>query len=295
MLDISTKNQKPQKWLIVLLGIPNPSLAFLYIGKGLIACAYLIATLFIIWFKYLSPNFKYYLLVLTVTGLVHCWFTTRQVSLNWKKWHVLLYAMTALVGIWFIGKLFIVNVYHTTSDSMMPKIIQGDYLMVKRWGVGHFNQWLGKQYDIRQLKRGDLITFYYPENPKLSYVKRVVGLPNDKVVFRGGYLVLNHQLMNIQKIPEMSNEYETYYSEQFKDHQYIIRRLTLGVEDIFDRFSFMKQCPLVQQEHECTVPKDSVFVLGDNRDESGDSRYWGYVPAQNIIGKVVWMSQLQQP
>jgi signal peptidase I len=295
VLDLPPKDQKPKKWLIVLLSIPNPSLAFLYIGKGLIACTYLIATLLIIWFKYLSPNFKYYLLVLTLSGLVHCWVAAGQLGLNWKKWHVLLYAMTILVGIWFIGKLFIVNVYHATSDSMMPNIVKGDYFMVRRWGAGYFNQSLGKQYDISQLKRGDLITFYYPNNPTLSYVKRVVALPNDQVIFRDGYFVLNHQLMNSQKITEMSSDYESFYSEQLGGNKYVIRRLNYGVENILDRFSFMKSCPLVQGEYQCTVPAGSVFVLGDNRDESGDSRYWGYVPAQNVIGKVVWVSQHQQP
>lgn len=283
--------KKPKKWLIVLFGILNPSFCFLYIGKGMIALAYLIATLLIIWAKYLSIDFKYYLSVLNIIGILHCYAATRQLSSNWKKFHFVFYMIAVLISIWMLCKLFVVNVYHTTSESMTPKIAHGDYLIVRRWGFGYFNQLLRNQYDVAQLKRGDVITFFYPKDPSLSYVKRVIGLPNDKVIFRGGYLVLNHQVMNTQKIPAMSNDFETYYSEHFDENKYLIRRLNLGVEDIFDRFSFMKKCPLVQGEYECTVPAGSVFVLGDNRDESGDSRYWGYVPAQNIIGKVVWMSQ----
>lgn len=284
--------KKPKRWIVIVLALLHPTFAFLYIGKGLIALSYFIGTILIVVLGHYHANFQIGYLVLFVVGILHSLILAKNTTSSWKKLHPVLYVTAIILFFWLLIRLLFINYYQIPAQSMAPNIVQGDYIVMKRWGWGYFNQKFNRPYDIRQLNRGDIIVFDYPLNPSISYIKRVAALPGDTISFYNGKLILNHKVIENIKVASMSNIYETYYLESFGADKYLIR--TLNDAHLESMQTFMNSCPLVKQNHVCTVPANSLFVLGDNRDQSADSRYWGYVPTKNISGKVIWISSSDQ-
>lgn len=286
---------QPRKWLVVLLAILSPVLSLLYIGKGLWALLFFLFNIALKAFQYYYPSeyFDMAAFGLYLTGIVaSCIMGFRLSQANWYRWHLLLKVIALLALVWLVIRLAFINFYHIPVESMAPTIQKGSYIIVRKWGAGYFNRFLNKQLDVNTLQRGEVIVFDYPNKPSVSFTQRVIGLPGDRVALDHGDLVLNGKKVPIL-LRQPANPNIAYYHESLGDagmaaqHYSIMRRLD---QDMSASYQFMQSCPLVNQLYTCTVPAGQVFVLGDNRDQSADSRFWGYVPAQNVIGRVVWIS-----
>ncbi|MCB9229334.1 MAG: signal peptidase I [Deltaproteobacteria bacterium] len=184
----------------------------------------------------------------------------------------------------------IISPYYVPTSSMVPTIKEGDRLLALKLAYNlrlPFTDII--LYQWRNVERGDIIVFKYPNDPKVDYVKRVVGLPGDRIRLRDDVLYVNdqpqlrvsynHQREILQDI-EDNRELRVLFKENLdgKEHW------TVNMKSELRHFS---QSNWPETGRSVTVPEDSVYVLGDNRDNSADSRVWGKVPLSNIQGKAI--------
>ena len=275
---------QPRKWLLIILAVLNP-FGFLYIGQAKWGLFYLfvpcLALLFTLNEQYVSIVFASVYLI----GVIHCLYIGFKPQLKrWDRYHIWLKAFLLFLLLWCVTRLVFFNFYNLPATSMVPNYPQKSYVIMKRWGLGYFNQYLGLKYDLAKLKHGDVIVFDYPVNPSIGYIFRVVALPNDRIAFQNGDVILNGQKLKTEVVNQTNQSGIQLVKESNQASEYLIQRTPERVVD----YPFMQQCAKTDLGYECTVPKDSVFIMGDNREQSADSRFWGYVPAQNILGKSVW-------
>jgi signal peptidase I len=154
--------------------------------------------------------------------------------------------------------------------------------------------------EVNQPQRGEVMVFRYPENPSLDYIKRVVGLPGDVVTYRDKQLTVNGQPVPTE--PQTDFEYNegglnVVSAKRFRevlgqhDHAILINPEVPPVQLVGVRqFPQRENCEYNDSGFTCKVPPGHYFVMGDNRDSSSDSRYWGFVPEANIVGKafMIW-------
>ncbi|MBD3670571.1 MAG: signal peptidase I [Gammaproteobacteria bacterium] len=178
---------------------------------------------------------------------------------------------------------FIVEPFRIPSGSMMPTLVAGDFILVNKFAYGLRLPVLHtKILDTTEPKRGDVIVFRYPENPRDDYIKRVVGVPGDHIVYRNKVLFVNgepaEQLLQGEYVGQGATANMTGASVRTENLTGVKHRILVNYSP-FDR------------EVDFVVPEGEYFVLGDNRDNSRDSRYWGTVPEENLVGKafVIWM------
>jgi signal peptidase I len=178
---------------------------------------------------------------------------------------------TVVIAIFVIT--FIVQAFQIPSESMENTLLIGDYLLVNKLRYGGGGVW-DHIMPYRQVKRGDIIVFHYPVNPSQHFVKRVVGVPGDRIRLSKGTLYVNGVQLNEPYVRHTSQVHDAFRDE--------FPRLTVPVPDVTSKW-WMQMHKLVE-EGQLIVPEGYYFALGDNRDESLDSRYWGFVPRENIIG-----------
>ncbi len=169
---------------------------------------------------------------------------------------------------------FVVQAFQIPSESMENTLLIGDYLLVDKVQYGPRGNW-GEILPYLPVRRGDVIVFKWPVHPEQHFVKRVVGVPGDRI-----RLVNGHVLVNGIPVKEEYAIYKRVPHDAFRD-EFPSRR-------IFNPLMTEKwwaDIPLLLRNGDLLVPEDSYFVLGDNRNESLDSRYWGLVPKENIVGK----------
>lgn len=181
-------------------------------------------------------------------------------------------------------RFFVISAYKIPTSSMAPTLKVGDFIFAYKLPYGIPIPFSGGDRWASELpERGDVVVFRYPGNETVSYVKRVVGLPGDTVVIRNKKLLINeveaeYQLLSDDVISDLpGHEYYRPYREAFDGSSHFVIKNEADEADFFG--------PVV-------VPPGHIFVLGDNRDSSDDSRYWGTVPVRNLEGRVVmiWMS-----
>ena len=159
-----------------------------------------------------------------------------------------------------------------------------------------------KVFDINPPQRGEVMVFRYPENPSLDYIKRVVGVPGDEITFRRQQLLVNGQPAALEPLPPPGfyDEDLLRYFPEFKEklgdveHRILLNpqgQPYYGPDDKIS-FPFRENCRYSAEGVSCKVPAGHYFMMGDNRDNSQDSRFWGFVPDENIVGKAffVWMN-----
>ncbi|MEW5789957.1 MAG: signal peptidase I [Pseudomonadota bacterium] len=185
----------------------------------------------------------------------------------------------------FVIRSFVVEPFKIPSGSMIPTLLVGDFLLVNKFTYGLrlpiVNQ---KITQGSPLQRGDVVVFRYPEDPGKDYIKRVVGLPGDTVAYINKQIVVNGQPVPMQYMGDYS-----YVTEQgyILDTQKYQESLGHHVHDVLivPNSGMSEMDPM-------TVPAGQYFMMGDNRDNSNDSRYWGFVPDDKIVGKamLIWWS-----
>ena len=179
---------------------------------------------------------------------------------------------------------FIAEPFRIPSGSMMPTLLHGDFILVNKFSYGIRLPVLHKKVlDIGMPERGDVAVFRFPKNPADDYIKRVVGLPGDHVAYRDKKLYINGKLMAQVK----NGVYQGEGANSVMNGATVLREnLENQPHDIL-----LKKIGY-SAPGEFTVPQNHYFVMGDNRDHSSDSRIWGFVPEENLVGRafLVWMN-----
>lgn len=179
---------------------------------------------------------------------------------------------------------FVVEPFRIPSGSMMPTLLIGDFILVNKFDYGIRLPVIDKKViDIGAPKRGDVVVFRYPENPSIPFIKRVIGLPGDTISYYDNRLYVNGKL--VEEVPD--GIYRGFWSGQN------MTGANLYTEHLGKlRHSILIEPGYPTAEGTWKVPPHSYFVMGDNRDNSRDSRYWGFVPDKDLIGRafLIWFN-----
>lgn len=191
-----------------------------------------------------------------------------------------------IILIVLLVRSFMVEPFRIPSASMMPTLLDGDFILVSKFSYGIRLPVLNtKIIDVGSPQRGDVFVFRYPENPEIDYIKRVIGVPGDHIVYRNKQLIINGE-------PATQRLIGTYVGEGSGSDMTGARHLQedlLGTEhDIL----LMPGRNIFGGDFEFIVPKGQYFAMGDNRDNSRDSRVWGTVSEKELVGKafMIWMN-----
>ena len=203
----------------------------------------------------------------------------------------------------FLLRSFLVEPFKIPSGSMIPTLHVGDFILVNKYTYGIRLPVIDKKIiDVNSPKRGDVMVFRYPENPSVNFIKRVVGLPGDVIEYRGKQLYINGVAQKQTRNGEynyVESGLRFIHTERYKEdlgghvHPILINPDMPGMHlEAVAEFPHQDNCSYTEQEVKCTVPPDNYFMMGDNRDNSRDSRYWGFVPDRMIVGKAfaIWMN-----
>lgn len=199
----------------------------------------------------------------------------------------------------FVLRSFLFEPFRIPSGSMIPTLHIGDLILVNKYDYGVRLPVINKKIiDINSPQRGDVMVFRYPENPSQDYIKRVIGIPGDKVAYQNKRIYINGQPVSTKRIDDYLHPERLYYSRQYTEKLGQISYKVLNDEDapafIPDAAQFPQRenCLYNNSGVICTVPPGHYFMLGDNRDNSRDSRFWGFVPEENIVGKAffIWFN-----
>lgn len=183
-----------------------------------------------------------------------------------------------------ILRSFLFEPFRIPSASMMPTLLIGDFILVNKYDYGiRLPVIHTKIIDNDTPERGDIVVFRYPEDPSIPYIKRVIGLPGDHIAYRNKTVYINGVRMK-------QEDAGIYYGSGSGFVRGGLSRREEYLDDNIHYILVNSQAPSL--EIEATVPAEHYFVLGDNRDNSRDSRYWGFVPDENLVGRAVmiWMN-----
>ncbi len=203
----------------------------------------------------------------------------------------------------FCLRSFLVEPFKIPSGSMIPTLLVGDFILVNKYTYGIRLPVANlKVLDLNQPQRGEVMVFRYPENPSLDYIKRVVGIPGDKITYQDKQLLVNS--VPVRMVDDGDYEYPEgglnfvrtkRFREKLGEREHLILvhpdAPTLQLGGV-RQFRHRENCEYNDNGFTCTVPAGHFFMMGDNRDSSSDSRYWGFVPEANIVGKafLIWLN-----
>jgi signal peptidase I len=201
----------------------------------------------------------------------------------------------------FLLRSFLVEPFKIPSGSMIPTLLVGDFILVNKFTYGIRIPVLNtKVIPMNTPQRGEVMVFRYPENPSLDYIKRVVGAPGDTVSYRNKRLTVNGELVPVDAEPDYNyadQGLNFISARRFREnlgghgHSVIVNLDAPPVQLAGVRaFPYRENCEYNEEGFTCKVPAGHYFMMGDNRDSSSDSRYWGFVPDENVVGKafLIW-------
>jgi len=215
----------------------------------------------------------------------------------WLDWTAGLFPVILIV---FLLRSFLFEPFKIPSGSMVPTLVVGDLILVNKFHYGVRLPVINRKIvDNNPVQRGDVMVFRYPVDPRLDYIKRVVGLPGDEVAYLNQKLSINGQpvptVAKGEHYDDDSLSYSPLFSEKLGEVEHLIRvepRRSAWYGPDPKRFPMAENCRYSPEGVVCKVPPGHYFMMGDNRDNSQDSRFWGFVPDENIVGKAffVWMN-----
>ena len=218
----------------------------------------------------------------------------------WLDWTAGLFPVILAV---FLLRSFLFEPFKIPSGSMIPTLLVGDLILVNKYHYGVRLPVVNKKIIANHdPQRGDVMVFRYPKDTSIDYIKRVVGVPGDEITFRRQQLLVNGQPAALEPLPPPGfyDEDLLRYFPEFKEklgdveHRILLNpqgQPYYGPDDKIS-FPFRENCRYSAEGVSCKVPAGHYFMMGDNRDNSQDSRFWGFVPDENIVGKAffVWMN-----
>lgn len=213
------------------------------------------------------------------------------------------YDFWPVLAIVLVVRSFIVEPFNIPSESMVPTLQTGDFILVNKYSYGvRLPIANHKILDSGEPQRGEVAVFRYPLQPSINYIKRVVGLPGDHIIYDQGNLMINGKVIAKNAQPDLGNpEYEKFYQEILGTHAHQIRELNGANSAAIAPFINSelneqgKYASTNGQHWEVKVPQGHYFMMGDNRDQSADSRFWGFVPEQNLSGRAFYVWMHKQP
>ncbi|MEJ7805757.1 MAG: signal peptidase I [Telluria sp.] len=217
---------------------------------------------------------------------------------TWIEYSGSFFPVIALV---FFLRSFLYEPFKIPSGSMVPTLLIGDLILVNKFTYGIRLPIINhKIIDINDPQRGDVMVFKYPKDLSQDYIKRVVAVPGDKITYENKRLSINGKPLGYTQMDDYLHEEKLTYDKQFTEHlaqqpHRILNKADargVNLEQVDPNFPFHEACEYSIDRFTCIVPAGNYFMMGDNRDDSMDSRYWGFVPNKNIVGKAffVWMN-----
>jgi len=197
----------------------------------------------------------------------------------WREW---LESLIVIAVLAIVIRSFIVAPFKIPSSSMVPTLEVGDYLFVLRYTYGFRIPLTDIQLLSKPAKRGDVAVFVYPEDESKDYIKRIIGVPGDTIEYKDNNLIVNGKQMVLKAKG---------------DRAYFLGDNSVDVSGLFEEQLFDVTHDVLRKDYSLrdgkwTVPPGQYFVLGDNRNNSRDSRFWGFVPQSYLVGRaaIVWWS-----
>lgn len=179
---------------------------------------------------------------------------------------------------------FVFEPFRIPSSSLEPTLLIGDFILVNKFDYGlRFPVLKTKFYQNKEPQTGEIVVFRYPNDPSKDYIKRVIGVPGDHITYHDKVLKINDK--------EAPQELEKFVTNQ--NSEGMNWQVALKHEDLLGtKHSIYQRPDVLSPDQEVVVPPGQYFVMGDNRDDSNDSRVWGFVPEENLIGRavIIWFS-----
>jgi len=303
-------NRKPKKWIAAVLGLFVQPAGMLYVARPGWAAAYLALALIVALVNILvlrTPQLTgdLFMLLVAIVGATQAYRFARDYENPgprpwYSRWYGLIGILAAFAALAIGTRAFGFEPFRFPSGSMAPSIEPHAHLIVKKWGYGNYGTY-GMHF-LRtgissEVQRGDILVFEYPEDPTVSYAKRVVGLPGDKISYLSKRLTVNGQDVRVRQVDEPLRRDRAVRSLQYLERLGDLENSILIEPDAPAALAFVKgfplreRCSYTPEGVTCHVPNAHYYVLGDNRDNSSDSRVWGFVPAKNVVGKVQYILQ----
>ncbi|RTL41369.1 MAG: signal peptidase I [Rhodocyclaceae bacterium] len=299
---------KPKKWVAALLGFVAQPIAMMYVARITWAGVYFLASVAIavIGDFYLHDMELAALasqIALALTCATHAYrvaakYPDEQLRPSYSRWYSLLGTVAAFVSIVFGVRAFLVEPFRFPSGSMLPTIPVGSHLIIQKWGYGNYGSYglnLTHASISAPLNRGDIVIFEFPQDRSKTYAKRLVGLPGDKIVYREKKLFINGSAVSTHVAGKHVDPKSQVSTPRFiesmmgTDYSVLIEREAPAYVATPLAFPFREKCTYFADGLSCDVPAGQYFTMGDNRDNSFDSRMWGFVPADHIVGKVLYI------
>ena len=227
-----------------------------------------------------------------------------QANLRQPVWIEYSGSFFPVIALVFVLRSFLWEPFKIPSSSMVPTLLVGDFILVNKYAYGIRLPIVNKKViEIADPQRGDVMVFKYPKDMSQDYIKRVIGVPGDTITYENKRLTVNGKPVEYTPLDDYLDDQHPIYHKQFMEnlpgtaagvpHRILNsdgkRTLDLGA---VENFPHREACEYTYDKFTCIVPEGNYFMMGDNRDNSADSRYWGFVPDKNIVGKaiVVWMN-----
>ena len=296
--------QKPSRRIAAVLGLLVPTVGMLYVARPGRAAIYLALQLVIAIASLLLARERQWiggaiLLLVGVVCAVRAYRFARDFREVRRPWYShglgLIVVIAAFAGIVLGVRACLFEPYRVVSGSMLPSIEVGSYVIVNKWGYGNYRTYgihFARAPISSEVSRGDIFVFELPEDTTIAYVHRIVGLPGDRIAYFSKRLWVNDQEAPRTRIADYVQKDRASavprYLERLDGREYpILIEPDAPASVPFARaFPLKDACTYTKEGLSCRVPAGHYFVLGDNRDNSSDSRIWGFVQAANIIGKV---------
>ena len=214
----------------------------------------------------------------------------------WVEYSISFFPVILIV---FLLRSFLVEPFKIPSSSMVPTLLVGDFIVVNKFTYGIRLPVVNKKIvDLNTPARGDVMVFRYPEDPSLDYIKRVVALPGDRVEYRNKRLSINGSPVPLKQTEDYLSKERMQFSRRYIEtlngvgHEILLEDDAPAFIAPSRAFPHAGNCNYYMSGLACTVPPGHYFVMGDNRDNSSDSRVWGFVPDENIVGKAffIWLN-----